>query len=276
MGNGETERFNQTLLKMLGTLEEHQKSDWKAHVPTLVHAYNSTHHGSTGYSPYFLMFGRHPRLAIDAFLGLPSDDLAAPKHVEYVVRLKERLLKSYEKARQVSRQTGTRNKQRYDQTARSSCLTPGDLVLIRNVSLRGKQKLADRWEHHPYVVIRQPNADIPVYEVKREGDRYKKTKILHRNLLLPFISIRNIDDIQTDVIEDTQLDDQTNAVDDGEADEDLPESTYSSTDERLCQEDIHVLTPLSSPRRSEPPHDHTRTTRVRRQPNWMTSGDFVV
>ena len=37
MGNGQVERFNQTLLKMLGTLENNQKSDWKSHIPTLVH-----------------------------------------------------------------------------------------------------------------------------------------------------------------------------------------------------------------------------------------------
>ena len=37
MGNGQVERFNQTLLQMLGTLEESKKSDWKAHVPSLVH-----------------------------------------------------------------------------------------------------------------------------------------------------------------------------------------------------------------------------------------------
>ena len=77
MGNGQVERFNQTLLQMLGTLEEYQKSDWKAHVPTLVHVYNATIHDSTGYSPYFLKFGRHPRLAIDAFLGLTPDTVSA-------------------------------------------------------------------------------------------------------------------------------------------------------------------------------------------------------
>ena len=69
--------FKQTLLKMLGTLEEYQKSDWKAHVPTLVHACNATIHDSTGYSPCFLMFGKHPHLPIDAFLGLSPDPLSA-------------------------------------------------------------------------------------------------------------------------------------------------------------------------------------------------------
>ena len=35
MGNGQVQRFNKTLLQMLGALQESQESDWKAHVPTL-------------------------------------------------------------------------------------------------------------------------------------------------------------------------------------------------------------------------------------------------
>ncbi|MCG8113688.1 MAG: RNase H-like domain-containing protein, partial [Candidatus Thiodiazotropha taylori] len=38
MGNGMVERFNQTLLNMLGTLEDRQKEDWKTFVAPLVHA----------------------------------------------------------------------------------------------------------------------------------------------------------------------------------------------------------------------------------------------
>ena len=74
MVNGMVRRLNQTLLKMLGTLEEHQKHDWKSCVAPSVHSYNAARHGSTGYSPFFLMFGRHPRLAVDAYLGLSSPE----------------------------------------------------------------------------------------------------------------------------------------------------------------------------------------------------------
>ena len=42
MRNGVVERYNQTLLNMIGTLKERQKSDWKTFVPALTHAYNST------------------------------------------------------------------------------------------------------------------------------------------------------------------------------------------------------------------------------------------
>jgi len=194
MGNGMVERFNQTLLKMLGTLEEAQKADWKSHVPCLVHAYNATKHESTGYSPYFLMFGRHPRLAIDAFLGLPGDSLTANKQLEYVNKLRHRLRSAYDKAKDASAKASAVNKKRHDLKARQSTFCPGDRVLVKNVSLRGKHKLADRWEPHPYVVIAQPLDDIPVYEVKREGSRYKKSRTLHRNLLLPFMNVADRDD----------------------------------------------------------------------------------
>ena len=36
MGNGQAERFNQTLLKMLGTSTNEQKSDWKLFIHPLV------------------------------------------------------------------------------------------------------------------------------------------------------------------------------------------------------------------------------------------------
>ena len=56
-GNGMVERYNKTPLNMLGTLSENQKSDWKSHISTMTHANNATEHESTGYVPFYLMFG---------------------------------------------------------------------------------------------------------------------------------------------------------------------------------------------------------------------------
>lgn len=93
IGNGMTERFNRTLLNMLGSVENHQKVNWKQYIGPLVHAYNCTRHESTGQSPYLFMFGRNPRLPIDVVFGLRKDDFEPSTN--YIKELKERLSKAY-------------------------------------------------------------------------------------------------------------------------------------------------------------------------------------
>ena len=300
MGNGQVERFNQTLLQMLGTLEEYQKSDWKAHVPTLVHAYNATIHDSTGYSPYFLMYGRHPRLAIDAFLGLSPDALSATRQTEFVRKLQERLHFAYQTAQKSAQKSAAKHKANYDLNVRNSALKPGDRVLVRNVGLRGKQKLADRWERHPYVVKAQPNPDIPVYEVQHENTRARKTKVLHRNLLLPFSclpprnverrksSVANVADSLTEAIAPDDL-----SVRQSDIGYDASMSSSSETDETEVPEIPRYIIPARrkpgdqglSPRStgstssvsssSEPSQPRRRPKRTQKKPAWMNS-DWVL
>ena len=66
--NGSAERVHQTLQRMIGKLDPEKRQKWPAHIGSIIIAYNSTRSLVTGYSPYYLMFGRRPRLPIDLLL----------------------------------------------------------------------------------------------------------------------------------------------------------------------------------------------------------------
>ncbi|KAJ7983665.1 hypothetical protein DPEC_G00374330 [Dallia pectoralis] len=177
------ERFNRTLLGMLGTLKDKQKSHWRDYVKPLTHAYNCTKNDVTQFTPYELMFGRQPRLPVDIAFGLPVKYGAPKTHSQYVKTLRARLEESYQIATKNSQKVAGRNKRRFDKAVRESTLEEGDQVLVRNLRLRNKHKLADKWESTVYKVLKRMR-DLPVYTVQPiNGDGPVRT--LHRDHLLP-------------------------------------------------------------------------------------------
>ncbi len=182
-GDAQPERFNRTLLAMLGTLDTVKKQCWSQHITYLVHAYNCTKNDSTGYSPYHLMFGREARLPIDICFGISPNGESAANYRQYVAKMRKDLHKAYQLASDAATKSHLKNKARYDHRVRDLPLEKGDRILIQNVGLKGKHKLQDRWKSTPYVVLEKlPN--LPVYKVKPEhGTGVVKT--LHRDHLLP-------------------------------------------------------------------------------------------
>ena len=135
-GNGLVERMNRTLLGMLRTLPETYKTNWKAHVNKLIHAYNCTVHESTKFSPFFLMFGRSPRLPVDILFDLPTAP-GEQSQSEYAEKWKMAMQEAYSLATESARKRAGRGKKHYDKRVRSSALKAGDRVLVRNLTPRG-------------------------------------------------------------------------------------------------------------------------------------------
>ena len=213
IGNGLVERFNRTLISMLGTLETDKKQNWKDYLSTTVHAYNCTRHESTGYSPYYMMFLRQPRLPIDIVLGVEPDP-SEISYPAYIIELRKRLKYAYQMAKLKNDQARKNQKKTYDIKTRGAILSEGDRVLIRNVAFTGKHKLADRWQEDVYVIKNQPNPEIPVFELQLESGK-GKIKTLHRNLLLPIGSLplnQKPETPQDDVLVDVSSDEEDEKV----------------------------------------------------------------
>ena len=181
---------------MLGTLCDEEKSDWKSHLGCMTHAYNCTKHVSTTYSPYHLMFGRHPRLPIDVEFGLHkpscSDNCSKSR---YIQKLRRRLNYAHKKASKYSSEQAQKYKTSYDRSVKGPQLQVNDLVLVKIVAHKTRHKIQDKWESEEYIVLEQPIPGTPVYRGRPVTGT--KVRTLHRNLLLP-LGVKYQPDIDSD------------------------------------------------------------------------------
>ena len=184
--NGQVERMNQTIIRMIGKLEEDKKTRWSEHLPEMLSAYNGIRSAVTGYSPYFLLFGRKSRIPVDCLFPTLHDSPHQAKMEVSVVAMQKRLKEAFTVARHLTSQEAARQRRYYDCKAGAVALQPGDVVMVHTDGFVGKRKVKDRWEDEGFIVESQLE-DWPVYKVRcLTSDAKQKPKywILHRNRLL--------------------------------------------------------------------------------------------
>ena len=183
--NGQCEHFNATLISMLGTLPTHAKKNWQEWVATLTHTYNCTMSPVTGFSPYFLMFGRTQKLPLDIDLGIPMVEQEQTSHQNYAQKLHSKLQWAYQKDQDNNKRESECHKRYYDQRMRCMKLKPNDLVMVRVKALTGDHKIAEQWEDAPHRVIDQLG-DQTVFKVQPvNATPDNNIRVLHRNMLFP-------------------------------------------------------------------------------------------
>ena len=112
--NGQVEHMNQTLIRLIGKLDEDKKACWSKHLPELLMAYNSMRLAVTGYSPHFLLFGRRLRILVDYLFPTLRDTSHKSKLEESVALHQKRLKEAFAMARQLTSKEAARQQRHYD------------------------------------------------------------------------------------------------------------------------------------------------------------------
>ena len=169
---------------MLRTLAESNKPKWHEHIDKLVSAYNATEHSTTGFSPFFLMFGRQPILPLDLVLTSHArqKENVGRQYQKFVDEWEERMTEAYTIAKEKCSKVKKYDEAKWKKRKIANKLQVGDRVLVRNKRENtGPGKLRAYWENDIFVV--KECKDDVVYSVQNMS-RGNDLRILHRNMLL--------------------------------------------------------------------------------------------
>ena len=172
--SGCVERIHRTLNSMLGKVVQTHQTTWPDHIPFVVNAYNITPHASTGYSPFFLMFGREQRVPLDVAMGNPRSDQGGVS--QYAKILLDNMHRAHALVRDRLFVHGERMKRAYDRKVHEKSFSPGQRVWVLN--LRAYKGRCPKWERRyqgPYLIVEKIN-DVNYRVQKQPG---QQTTVVH-------------------------------------------------------------------------------------------------
>lgn len=143
----------------------------------------------------------------------------------------------------------------YDRKVRFTALKPGDRVLVRNLCERGGPgKLRSYWEEQIHEVVEQ-KGELPIFVVRPEHSLRGRSRILHRNLLLPcdYLPAQKTDQDFSKTTEQKKKKENKHDVLDSESDDDTEYQGLSPAE--IAMTDLTVsdgLLPLARKNKKQP------------------------
>lgn len=123
--DGQSERTNRTMQTLLRAYVSSQQGDWVRYLPLMEYAYNDSVHPGTGTTPFFLMYGYHPKGPLDHVAAVGGGSHATSSEG----RLRD-LKVAWEAARALLRQAQDRMAATANATRRPASFSVGDQVLL--------------------------------------------------------------------------------------------------------------------------------------------------
>lgn len=184
-GNGTTERFNSTIVKMIKAYLTEEQEDWDLYLGCLAGAYRASAHEATKLSPNLMSIGREIRLPLDLVYGQPSQHQDSNPY-DVVDVLRNRMLHAHEVARRYLKVYAERSKNNYDLKGNFNVYKSGDLVwyLHETKKVGVAPKLEKRYEG-PYIVKEKKSPWNYIIQKERNG----VDKLVHHDKLKPYVGL---------------------------------------------------------------------------------------
>ena len=217
--DGLVERLNSTLCQTLSMYVSQNQKDWDLFIPAALLAFRTSPSESTGETPFYLLYGREPRLPMDVSLLPPADPASS------IIEHRRRIVKQIEQAQTMARENIQRAQQKmktyYDRTARDPDFQEGMKVWVYTPKrFTGLSKKLLHNFHGPFRIIEKLS---PVHFRLRTCNNKQVTTIVHANRMKHFV---DPNDRPIESPTDDPLDEPFLSIDDLPLDSfDLPRAT---------------------------------------------------
>ncbi|SJL13535.1 uncharacterized protein ARMOST_16979 [Armillaria ostoyae] len=179
--DGQTERANQEIEKYLRIFINFQQTDWPEWLLLAAFQHNNCIHSATGKSPFFVNYGRNPRVAPDSHSHAPLRMPASEAFKTTMKRIHDETKTTLEKA-------AVQMKNQYDKKKKAAVeYQTGDKVWLDTTNLhlaRPKKKLDDK-HVGPFLVLEKHG--LSAYKLKLLAT-WKIYPVFNETLLTPYVA----------------------------------------------------------------------------------------